>query len=118
MRLDIDFWHDEKFAALIHDKGKAAAFDAIRLYCLASAKSGCLDLTDRITAAWVESELGVKGKRLKTLMESLAEYEIISADELKDNVITSERLMAEGSRVEEIRQRRKDAANKRWDANA
>ena len=118
MRLDTDFWHDPKFTALLSVKSKSAAFDVIRLYCMATLRSGQIDVNDPIERAWVESELSLRGKKLDSLLNTLAEYRIISADDLKEGVITCTRLRDEALRIEEIRERRSKAAQKRWEGDA
>ena len=112
MRLDTDFYRDEKFLAIARLKGKAAAFDAVRLYCLCHQKYGSLDLNDPITRGWAEEELGLKGKRLDAFLEDCAECRLISADMLGMGVVTSDRLSEEGMKRRDTEDKRA-AAGKR-----
>ena len=108
MRLDVDFWHDPKFTALLSEKSKSVAFDAVRLYCMATAKHGQIDLSDPIERKWVESELSLRGKKLDTLLSTLAEFRIIDADDLDEGVIPCGRLRNEAARIDVPRPHRKD----------
>lgn len=96
MKLDNGFWHDEKFLAIIHRKGEAAAFKVIKLYCLAHSKYGTLDLNEPNIRPWVEEEMGLKGKRLDEFLSVCAECRLIEPEMLAIGKITSERLSKEG----------------------
>lgn len=106
LRLDTDFYRDEKFRAMASIKGKAKAYDAVRLYCLCHQKYGVLDITDLITRAWVLDELGMNEKQLEQFLDDCAECRIISSELLAMGKVTSERLSEEG-------QKRRDAEDRK-----
>ena len=119
MRLDRGFWHDPKFVALIADKGEAAAFKAVKLYCLAAERYGVLDLRDKATRLWVEGELGVKGKRLDEFMGACLDAGIFSREHYDAmGVYTSRRLSEEGEKRRNTEERRSVAGKKSGEARA
>ena len=118
MRLDVDFWHDPKIVLLRRNKSDATAFKAIQLYCLATSRNGQIDITDPIERTWVESELSISSKKLDNLLNTLAEHQIIDADDLQQGVVTCGRLRSEAIRIEGIKERRSKAAKKRWESDA
>lgn len=119
MRLDRGFWHDPKFIALIADKGESGAFKALKLYSLAAEKYGVLDLRDKQTRLWVESELGVKGKKLDEFMAACLEAGIFSREHFDGmGVYTSRRLSDEGERRRTTEEKRSAAGKKSAEARA
>lgn len=119
MRLDRGFWHDPKFIALIADKGESGAFKALKLYSLAAEKYGVLDLRDKQTRLWVESELGVKGKKLDEFMGACLDAGIFSREHFDGmGVYTSRRLSDEGERRRTTEERRSAAGKKSAEARA
>lgn len=114
MRLDLNFWHDEKFLGLISAHGEAAAFKAIKLYCLAHSNYGQINLNDPLSRPWLEEELKLRGKRLTTFLESLAQFKVIDGIYLKEGIITSARLLKEGKKKQDSEDRHAAMAEKRW----
>ena len=119
MRLDLGFWHDQKFVALIADKGEAAAFKAVKLYCLAAERYGVLDLRDKAVRLWIEGEIGLKGKRLDDFMGACIDAGIFSREHFDAmGVYTSRRLSAEGEKRRTTEERRSIAGKKSGEARA
>lgn len=112
MKLDLDFWRDPKVKKLIAEKGEAAAFRLVKLWCLAYGHDahidilgdgvkaevhGALDLRDKMTRIDVEDEMGVKGKRLDALVEACVECGLFKRDMWECfGVVTSDRLAIQG----------------------
>lgn len=118
MKLDTDFWHDPKFVLLIAEKGEATAFKAIKALALINRNDGQIDINDPMQKAWAQQEMGIKGKAFTNLLQTLAAYQLIIPENLEVGIVNSRRSIEEKHKRDDIREKRRQAANKRWDANA
>lgn len=118
MRLDDDFYRDEKFVALERNEGKSTCYDAIKVYCICHSKYGIIKRDDPIVWPWFEIEMGYKPDKLDKLLETLAKYKIISEDKLKIGWVTSNRLAKEGIKRKETEEKRSMAGIKSAEARA
>lgn len=110
MKLDLDFWHDRKFVALLSEKGEQGGFKVVKLYCLATECYGRLDMADASIRRWVEGEVGLKGKRLDDFIEVCVDCEIFDREAWAIfKVITCDRLIESGEKRRETEEKRRAA---------
>ena len=112
MRLDHNFWDDDKFLAVLDECGESGAWRVLVLYNLASQKFGRLDMTDKNVRRWVEKNVGMKGKRLDDFIEKVVGCGVFSQELYRLGVLTSERLDKEGERARKTREARALAGEK------
>lgn len=118
MKLDTDFWHDPKFVLIIKEKGEAVAFRAVKVIALINRADGQIDLNDPMQKAWAQAELGMGDKAFTSLLKTLATYHLIIPENLEVGIVNSRRTVAEKIKRDEIREKRRMAANARWNADA
>lgn len=107
LKLDHDFWHDRKFAALLSKKGEAAGFKVIKLYCLIDEEGGALDMADPAIRYWVEDEMKMKGKRLDEFIETCIDYELFKRDVWEVlGKLSNDRLMKSNEKRRELSEKR------------
>lgn len=118
MKLDLDFYRDEKVRWLAKKKGDQWAYRWLVLCCLAAEQGGRLDLRDERMRSHVEESTGFRGRRLDEVVGTIVEYDLFSREAWEAlGVVTSERLARDAaSPAAEVSEARRQAGIKSGEA--
>lgn len=117
MRLDHNFWQDDKFLAVLDECGEAGAWRVVVLYNLAAQKHGRLCMTDPNVRRWVEHNVGMKGRRLDDFIEKAVGCGCFDREWWEaTGILSSHRLAEEGERAKATAEKRAAAGAKSGEA--
>lgn len=112
MRLDIDFWRDYKVEHLESIRKGNGVYQWLKLICYASECYGHIDLKKTSVRTHVEKILGLKGQRLDSFVDDCVFCELFDMKSWGEKIITSGRLMTEGTKRYNSEQQKAEAGRK------
>ncbi|MCL2826114.1 MAG: DUF4373 domain-containing protein [Eggerthellaceae bacterium] len=116
LRLDTDFYHDPKVERLEAVTNGQGVFRWIKLCCIAHEGYGQIDTNDAAMLAHAERHTGLKGRRFSEFVDACAACGLFDPEQWGKGVITSNRMLLEGSRRLSSEQQKAEAGRRSAEA--